>query len=185
MKPRASEITLIYQFQIRRSNPTSIIMNQMQENSRHHVGVIEWTRRQPTEPSPAVSFARQYAAMKGLEKMDLRRVLAHRALQRRGFENLLDLLIHQLHHQQLLVGGSAYTHIEASTTNIPIANDFCAPDRKGDEPTLFSDTWLESDERSDPLYHGKHGNATDPIFMTSPSMDSYAESNQRGFQRSA
>jgi hypothetical protein len=40
-------------------------------------------RRVKASPSPAVVFARQYAMHKGIQKLDYRKLVAHRALQRR------------------------------------------------------------------------------------------------------
>lgn len=45
--------------------------------------IVELDRRMPSIPSPAVVFARHYAQNRGLQRIDYRKIVAQRALQRR------------------------------------------------------------------------------------------------------
>jgi hypothetical protein len=63
--------------------------------------MVKLERKIKVQPSPAVVFARQYASMKGIQKVDYRKLVAHRALQRRGFDSLLEMIIYQIQRDDL------------------------------------------------------------------------------------
>ena len=96
----------------------------MSSHHHHNKGFIDFKHQVKPIVSPAVAFARQYARHRGLRKFDYRKYLAHRALQRRGFDSLLDLVIHNLSQDSsFLQGYGSFTQEGAMERDVPLYHD--------------------------------------------------------------